>query len=142
MTKCFQLNRAASSMVCMNKDPEPESRRQPSIPQTTSPVVHRPRQKAQAHKPLRRSRSIPRETTESSRRKAREFGETVGPSGPADRGCNQFNRHSFNAFSTESSRESSESRKLQVHNVFNSGFKTFRIRFCGEKSRSCKQRNL
>lgn len=91
-------------MVSTNKNPEPETRRQPSIPQTKS-EMRQPRQKAQLHRPLRRSRSIPRENLENVRRRVRDFGETSDPNGHGGRVPNQINRHSFDVFSVDYSRD-------------------------------------
>lgn len=91
-------------MVSTNENPEPESRRQPSIPQMTL-EVRQPRQKAQLHKPLRRSRSIPRESLENIRRRARDFGEASDSNRQRSHVSNQVNRHSFDALSVEHSRD-------------------------------------
>ena len=91
-------------MSSTNENPEPESRRQPSIPLTTS-EGRVPRQRAQLRKPLRRSRSIPRENQENARRRARDFGETSDSSGQGGRNPNHTYRHSFDALSTENSRD-------------------------------------
>ena len=91
-------------MVSTNKSPEPETRRQPSIPERTS-EVRQPRQKAQLHKTLRRSRSIPRENLENIRRRARDFGETGDCNGQRSHVPNQINRHSFDALSVDRSRD-------------------------------------
>ena len=90
-------------MVSTTKDPQPEreTRRQPSIPQTAS-IARQPRQKAQLHRPVRRSRSIPRENPENIRRRVRDFGETSGSAGQGSvRVSKQTNRHSFDALSVE-----------------------------------------
>lgn len=89
-------------MVWTHENGEPESRRQPSIPEKTS-EIRQPRQKAQLHRPVRRSRSIPRDNQENVRRRARDFGESSATSGKADR--NQINRHSFDALSVEHSQD-------------------------------------
>ena len=91
-------------MISTNKNPEPATRRQPSIPQKTS-EVRQPRQKALLHKPLRRSRSIPRENLENIRRRARDFGEASDCNGQRSHASNQVNRHSFDALSVEHSRD-------------------------------------
>lgn len=96
-------------MVSTNKNPEPETRRQPSIPERTS-EVRQPRQKAQLHKAqlhktLRRSRSIPRENLENIRRRARDFGETSDCNGQRSHVPNYINRHSFDALSVDRSRD-------------------------------------
>lgn len=95
------MNRAAFSLFSSNKSPERErkTRRQPSIPQTAS-EIRQPRQKVQLHRPLRRSRSIPRETMENIRRRVRDFGETSFSAGSA-RVSSQTNRHSFDALLVE-----------------------------------------
>ena len=85
-------------MVSTNENPEPQSRRQPSIPETKC-EVRQPRQKAQLHRPLRRSRSIPRESMENIRRRARDFGETSDSNGVGGHISNQTNRHSYDGLS-------------------------------------------
>jgi hypothetical protein len=67
--------------------------------------MRQPRQKAQLHRPLRRSRSIPRENLENVRRRVRDFGETSDPNGHGGRVPNQINRHSFDVFSVDYSRD-------------------------------------
>ena len=96
------MNHSASELVKLTKSPEP-IRQQPNIPVRL--LGARPnRKRTQAHRPVKRSRSIPRDNPESLRRRIRDFGQCEVTTNRWS-ALNQTNRHSFEVTSTEPSHD-------------------------------------
>ena len=88
-----------------SSEPISQTRRQPTIP-LRSLGVRQQRKKEQGHRPVTRSRSIPRENPENLRRRIRDFGQSsVATSRGNGAATDQTNRYSIEVTSTERSRD-------------------------------------